>query len=206
MGSLIVGRMTSPLVSVVVPAYNAAWSLDETLASVCAQTYRDIEVLVVDDGSSDATAELATAWSRRDARVRLISKANGGVASARNRGMREARGVYVAPIDADDLWEPDHLERQVAALEAAGPDACMAFAESVFVDSNARPLPAAVWCPWETRTDTPKPPETDFRGLLLRNSVANGSAAVFRRDRMLEAGGYTRVCAPPADRARRTGS
>ena len=66
----------------------------------------------------------------------------------------------------------------------------MAFAESVFVDSNARPLPAAVWCPWETRTDTPKPPETDFRGLLLRNSVANGSAAVFRRDRMLEAGGY----------------
>ena len=104
--------------------------------------------------------------------------------------MREARGVYVAPIDADDLWEPDNLERQVAALEAAGPDACMAFARTVFVDSNARPLPAAVWCPWETRTDTPKPPDTDFRGLLLRNSVANGSAAVFRRDRMLEAGGY----------------
>jgi glycosyltransferase involved in cell wall biosynthesis len=186
----MVESVTPPLVSVVVPADNAAWSLDETLASVCAQTHRDIEVLVVDDGSTDSTAEVATAWSQRDSRVRLISKPNGGVASARNRGMREARGVYVAPIDADDLWEPDNLERQVAALEAAGPDACMAFAESVFVDSNDRPLPAAVWCPWETRTDTPKPPETDFRGLLLRNSVANGSAAVFRRDRMLEAGGY----------------
>ena len=69
----MVGSVTPPLVSVVVPAYNAAWSLDETLASVCAQTYRDIEVLVVDDGSTDSTAEVATAWSRRDARVRLIS-------------------------------------------------------------------------------------------------------------------------------------
>jgi glycosyltransferase involved in cell wall biosynthesis len=182
--------MTSPLVSVVVPAYNAAWSLDETLASVCAQTYPNLEVLVVDDGSTDSTVEVATAWARRDARVRLICKPNGGVASARNRGMHEARGAYVAPIDSDDLWEPDNLERQVAALEAAGPGAFMAFARTVFVDSNARPLPAAVWCPWETRTDTPRPPETDFRGLLLRNSVANGSAAVFRRDRMLEAGGY----------------
>ena len=98
--------------------------------------------------------------------------------------MREARGVYVAPIDADDLWEPDNLERQVAALEAAGPDACMGFAETVFVDMDGRPVPAAVWCPWETRTGAHKAPETDFRGLLLRNSVANGSAAVFRRDRM----------------------
>ena len=180
----------SPLVSVVVPAYNAAWSLDETLASICAQTYRQIEVLVVDDGSTDATAEMVAAWSQRDPRVRLITKPNGGVASARNLGMREARGTYVAPIDADDLWEPDNLEHQVAALEAAGPDASMAFARTVFIDQQGRPLPSAVWCPWESQTDTPKPPETDFRGLLLRNSVANGSAAVFRRDRMLEAGGY----------------
>jgi glycosyltransferase involved in cell wall biosynthesis len=187
---VVAASAARPLVSVVVPAYNAAWSLDETLASVCAQTYPDIEVLVVDDGSTDATAEVAAAWSHRDPRVRLICKPNGGVGSARNLGMRKARGVYVAPIDADDLWEPDHLERQVAALEAAGPEACMAFAHSVFVDMDNRPLAAAVWCPWESRTESPKPPETDFRGLLLRNSVANGSAAVFRRDRMLEVGGY----------------
>ena len=131
-----------PLVSVVVPAYNAAWSLDETLASVCAQTYRDIEVLVVDDGSTDATADVAAAWSQRDCRVRLIRKPNGGVASARNRGLREARGVYVAPIDADDLWAPDNVERQVAALEAAGPGACMAFAHTIFIDLDGRPLPS----------------------------------------------------------------
>ena len=178
--------MTPPLVSVVVPAYNAAWSLDETLASVCAQTYPELEVLVVDDGSTDATAEVAATWSGRDPRVRLISKPNGGVASARNRGMREARGVYVAPIDADDLWAPDHVERQVAALEAAGPGAGMAFARTVFIDGQGRPLPAG---PPE-QPEPVKPPDVDFRGLLLRNSVANGSAAVFRRDRMLEAGGY----------------
>ena len=186
----MVKGLTPPLVSVVVPAYNAAWSLDETLASVCAQTYRHIEVLVVDDGSTDTTAEVVAAWTQRDCRVRLIRKPNGGVASARNRGMHEARGVYVAPIDADDLWEPDHLERQVAALEVAGPDAVMAFARTLFVDVEDRPMPKAVWCPWESHTEPPAPPETDFRGLLLRNSVANGSAAVFRRDRMLAAGGY----------------
>lgn len=169
-----------PLVSVVVPAYNAAWSLDETLASICAQTYTDIEILVVDDGSTDATAEVVTAWTRRDPRVRLIRKPNGGVASARNRGVQEARGTYVAPIDSDDLWAPDNLERQVAALEAAGPEACLSFARTVCVDRQGRPLPA----------DPPKPPQTDFRGLLLRNAVANGSAAVFRRDRLIEAGGY----------------
>ena len=93
------------------------------------------------------------------------------------------------------------VERQVAALEAAGPGACMAFADTVFVDMDGRPVPAAVWCPWETRTGAHKAPETDFRGLLLRNSVANGSAAVFRRDRMLEAGGYDEGLA----RRRRTG-
>jgi glycosyltransferase involved in cell wall biosynthesis len=175
-----------PLVSVVVPAYNSAWSLDETLASVCAQTYPDIEVLVVDDGSLDTTAQVAAAWSRRDCRVRLIRKPNGGVASARNRGAREARGVYVAPIDADDLWAPDHVERQVAALEAAGPGAGMAFAHTVFIDRDGRPLPAGSPTPPEPA----QPHDADFRGLLLRNSVANGSAAVFRRDRMLEAGGY----------------
>lgn len=179
-GNAVAPAAARPLVSVVVPAYNAAWSLHETLASVCAQTYPNMEVLVVDDGSTDATAEVAADWVRRDPRVRLIRKPNGGVASARNRGILEARGIYIAPIDSDDLWAPDNLERQVGALEAAGPDACMSFARTVCVDRLCRPL----------RSEEPKPPQTDFRGLLLRNSVANGSAAVFRRDRLLEAGGY----------------
>ncbi|NEX93042.1 glycosyltransferase family 2 protein [Caulobacter sp. 17J65-9] len=169
-----------PLVSVVVPAYNAAWSIDQTLASVCAQTYPNFEVLVVDDGSTDATAEAVGAWTVRDPRVRLLRKPNGGVASARNLGVREARGAYVAPIDSDDLWAPDNLDRQVSALEAAGPGAYLSFARTVYVDPDGVPMPS----------DPPKPPQVDFRGLLLRNSVANGSAAVFRRDRLIEAGGY----------------
>lgn len=169
-----------PLVSVIVPAYNAAWSIEPTLGSVCAQTYPDFELLVVDDGSTDATAEIVADWARRDPRVRLLRKPNGGVASARNLGLREARGAYVAPLDSDDLWLPRFLESQVAALEAAGPEAVLSFAHTVCIDHDGRPL----------RDGPPEEPKTDFRNLLLRNAVANGSAALYRRDRLLETGGY----------------
>src|SRR5262245_57856494 len=98
-----------PVVSVVVPAFNAGATLDQTLRSVRAQTYTHLEVIVVDDGSKDATAEIALAHAKSDARIRLVRQANGGVASARNAGIREARAALVAPIDADDLWAPTKI-------------------------------------------------------------------------------------------------
>ncbi|MCP5432738.1 MAG: glycosyltransferase family 2 protein [Alphaproteobacteria bacterium] len=116
-----------PLVSVVVPAFNAERTLAETLASAADQTHRELEILVVDDGSTDATADLVRAFAARDGRVRLIPKANGGVAAARNAGISEARGAYVAPLDADDLWHPRKIELQVGALEAAGPGFGLAY-------------------------------------------------------------------------------
>ena len=101
-------------VSVVVPAYNAAAYLHETLASVFAQTTPPAEVIVVDDGSTDDTAEIARAHG-----VTVISRPNGGISSARNTGIRAARSEYVALLDADDVWLPEKLEVQLAALAAA---------------------------------------------------------------------------------------
>jgi glycosyltransferase involved in cell wall biosynthesis len=103
------------LVSVVIPTYNRADRLPETLASVFGQTYRDLEVVLVDDGSTDATA---TVVAQCDPRLRYTRQANAGVSAARNRGLREVRGEFVCFLDSDDLWEPWKVEAQLAVLNA----------------------------------------------------------------------------------------
>lgn len=108
--------MGTPLVSVVIPTYNSREFLAETLGSVRAQTFTDFEVVVVDDGSTDGTPDLAAGYSTLMP-LRLLVQPNAGPARARNRGIREARGRYIAFIDADDLMEPQRLELQVQALE-----------------------------------------------------------------------------------------
>ncbi|MBD2095429.1 glycosyltransferase [Trichocoleus sp. FACHB-591] len=105
-----------PQVSVVIPTYNAIAYLPDTVASVLEQTYPDFELLIVDDGSSDRTVEWVSALT--DARVRLITQENQGSAGARNRGIAESQGEYIAFLDADDLWAPTKLEKQVRCLEA----------------------------------------------------------------------------------------
>lgn len=99
-----------PLISVIIPAYNAAPYLGECLESVIAQTFRDIEIIVVDDGSTDATAEIARNFAASDSRIRLLSKPNGGQSSARNFGLRESLGRFVCFVDSDDLLYPDSLK------------------------------------------------------------------------------------------------
>jgi glycosyltransferase involved in cell wall biosynthesis len=103
-----------PRVSVIIPTYNRAAMVTEAVASVAAQTYRDLEILVVDDGSTDGTGAALAAWPQ----VRLLRHATRrGVAAARNRGAAAARGEWLAFLDSDDLWLPDKLARQMAYLE-----------------------------------------------------------------------------------------
>ena len=101
-------------VSVVIPAYNASRTLAQTLRSICAQTYEQLDVIVVDDGSTDGTAAVAASFG--DPRVRVITQANAGHAAARNTGIAAATSRYVAFLDADNLWLPDKLERQISWL------------------------------------------------------------------------------------------
>jgi len=117
-----------PLVSVIVPTYNYGHYIADALESILAQTVRDFEVVVVDDGSTDNTREVVTRFT--DPRVRLISRENGGTASARNLGRREARGEFIAWLDADDLWRPVFLERMLTVL-GAEPDVGHCFANFV---------------------------------------------------------------------------
>ena len=107
-------------VSVIVPAYNAMKYLPESLDSILAQTYRDFEVIIVNDGSTDNVIEWASQLT--DPRVKLVSQENQGSAKARNTGLSHARGKYIAFLDADDLWNPTKLAKQVEVLDQNSED------------------------------------------------------------------------------------
>jgi glycosyltransferase involved in cell wall biosynthesis len=112
------GRVTPvPAVSVITPAYNVAALLSLTVASALAQTWRDFEMLIVDDGSTDDTQQVARAWERADPRVHVFTRENGGIAAARNTAIAHARGKYFALLDGDDLWHPTFLESQMRLFE-----------------------------------------------------------------------------------------
>lgn len=179
-GSDRAGEPPCPTVSVIVPTYNSSWSVGRTLLSIMHQTLRDIEILVIDDGSTDALEPVLQPLVARDARIRVIRQENRGLAGARNRGISEAKAALIAPIDADDLWHPEFLSACVEAL-ARDPEAPFAFAYSLRMDEDDLMFPYVV-----PRT----PPRHDFIGLLNLNSVGSGSAAVFRKAAVLDAGAF----------------
>ena len=114
-------RGSDNLVSVVIPTYNRAAKVVEAVRSVLGQEQVDLEVIVIDDGSTDTTAQALGPWLDR---IRYIRKENGGVSSARNRGIREATGKWVAFLDSDDVWQPGKLRRQLECAAATGAKLC----------------------------------------------------------------------------------
>ena len=175
------GTHGQEFVTVVIPAYNAAAWVGQTVASALAQTHRPLEVVVVDDGSTDGTADAALAAAGGDPRLRVMRQENRGCAAARNRGIREARGDLIAPLDADDLWHPEKLTRQVAALRRAGPRVGLVYAWSCSIDAEGRVIARVV--PGHRHAGAVYPQ------LLLQNFISNGSAALFRRACFEETGG-----------------
>ena len=173
--------MVGDLVSVVVPAYNAERTLDETLRSVRAQTHAELDILIVDDGSRDSTPALMRAHAEDDARVRLIFQENAGVAAARNAGWREARSDVIAFVDADDLWAPTKIERQLAALRAGGPRVGLVYCWYELIDEAS-----AVASRWQGPTIAGD--VLDF--LLTNNFIGNGSSAMLTRAALEAANGF----------------
>ena len=109
-----------PLVSVVMPSYNAAAFQDAAIASVAGQTMENWELIIIDDCSRDGSFEIACRWQDRDSRITAIrNEVNSGVAKTRNRGIEMARGQYIAFLDSDDIWLPEKLERQLEKMKAA---------------------------------------------------------------------------------------
>jgi glycosyltransferase involved in cell wall biosynthesis len=131
-----VERAAGPLVSVVVPTYNRAHLVCEAIGSALAQTYRNVEVLVVDDGSTDGTRQALERRFGADPRMRVVAQEHGGPGPARNLGIRSTRGSLIAFLDSDDLWLPEKLARQVAQLRAR-PRAALSFCDARLEDAGS---------------------------------------------------------------------
>lgn len=125
---------TRPLVTVIMPAYNAERYLRNSLASIRDQTYQALEIIVIDDGSTDQTRRIAQEFAEMDSRVRILHQENSGVAAARNLGIRHAQGEWIAPLDADDIWHPNKIERQVRCAREAAKDVGLIYAWSIDID------------------------------------------------------------------------
>jgi len=171
---------TSTIVSVIIPIYNARDFICETLASVAAQTMTDFEVIVVDDGSTDGSADLVCEHPQV---TRCIRQDNRGVAAARNRGIQESSGRYLALLDHDDLWAPDKLEKQTAILDAR-PAVGLVITNVVHIDRIGRPT---------GEVGEGYIPNDHFYRLFTKGYVPTPSAAMIRRTTLQLAGGFDEV-------------
>jgi glycosyltransferase involved in cell wall biosynthesis len=176
--------MKQTLISVVIPAFNSEGTLAETLESVLQQTHRELEVLVVDDGSTDGTAKIAEQFARRDRRCRCIRQDNGGQPQAMNRGIENAHGEYISFLDADDLYGAGKLENQLEVLHRTGRDVALTQIQRfAIVDAQRVTLGLTVPPAWEEK-------EKYFRTILFLGSfqMALFTTAMIRRHVLTQSG------------------
>jgi len=160
--------MSKPAFSVIMPVYQVERFVAEAVQSVLDQTFGDFELIIVDDGGSDRSMAICETFT--DPRIRIVSQPNRGLAGARNTGIAQARGRYVALLDSDDRWARDKLMLHFVHLEAS-PDVDVSYAGSRLIDAAGRPMRVAM---------RPKLHGIGPADILMRNPVGNGSAPVIR--------------------------
>lgn len=176
-----------PLISVIIPVYNGEKTIQETIESVLNQTFIDLELIVINDGSQDATLKVVERI--QDSRLKVFSYPNAGQSTSRNRGISLATGEYISFIDADDLWTPDKLEAQLKALQA-NPKAAVAYSWTDWIDESSHNLGKG-----SRNTEQGEV----FAKLLLNDFVANGSNVLIRRQALNEVGGFDASVTPAED-------
>ena len=175
------------LISVVIPAFNSEKTIQETIESVLNQTWKNLELIVINDGSKDSTLDIIT--SIKDPRLKVFSYPNAGVAASRNRGTSIAQGEFISFIDADDLWTKDKLEAQFKALQD-NPQAAVAYSWTDHIDSNSQFI----------RTGARYLENGDvYAELLISNFVANGSNVLIRTEALQTVGGFDKSFTPAED-------
>jgi len=181
--------MGEPQVSVLVPTWNRAAFLRPAIESVLAQSFGDLEVIVIDDGSTDETPDVLAAVG--DPRLRVLRLEHGGISRALNRGLAAARGELVARLDSDDLWLPDLLALETGVLESR-PDVEVVYARAEEIDENGDRVDAA------PRGRPGRYPGEPFRSMLVEDFICNIAMLAPRRC-FLEVGGYDETLATSED-------
>lgn len=170
----------APLISVVVPAYNASCTLDATLWSIRLQTYGRLQIAVVDDGSTDSTARIIQRHVSEDPRIFYYHQPNAGVSAARDLGIARTQGELVAFCDADDLWAREKIARQLQVFEAAEDDLALVYTWFAVIDEANRIQTVA----------RPQAEGWTFETLCVSNFIGNGSTALVRRSALERVGGF----------------
>lgn len=176
-----------PLISVIIPAFNSEKTIGETIESVLNQTWKNLELIVINDGSQDSTLDVIN--SIKDSRLKVFSYPNAGVAASRNRGISQVKGEFISFLDADDLWTTDKLESQLKALQE-NPQAAVAYSWSDHIDQNNQFIRGG--------------PRYTINGdvyaeLLKSNFLANGSNILVRAQALSEVGGFNKAFTPAED-------
>ncbi|MEL7245187.1 MAG: glycosyltransferase [Cyanobacteria bacterium J06643_5] len=165
-------------ISVVVPVFNGAKTIKETVDSISNQTFKDIEIIIINDGSTDTTVEVIKTIS--DSRIKVFSYSNAGLSASRNRGISQAKGEYISFIDADDLWTPDKLESQWQALQK-NPQAAVAYSWTDYIDESSKFIKPGRRI--KVNGDA-------FSKLLVTNFLENGSNPLIKKTAFEKVGGF----------------
>jgi glycosyltransferase involved in cell wall biosynthesis len=178
-------NFNTPLVSVVIPTYNRAGVIERTIDDVLQQTYSPVEIVVVDDGSTDDTQARLAKYGKR---IRVVSQENGGSSAARNRGIQEANGEIIAFQDSDDLWHPTKIERQVVLLRKLGSNIPCCICNAIFrfkegPDSLTFDISVL-------RTSHEQGLWLNPAEVLATRFLFFNQAAAIRREALLQVGGY----------------
>jgi glycosyltransferase involved in cell wall biosynthesis len=169
-----------PLISVVIPAHNAEKFISCTLGSVLSQTYKNIEVLVVNDGSTDGTVMMVESFLRSDSRLKILHQPKQGAPAARNYGIRSSKGEYIAFIDADDIWHKEKLQAQIECFRCSDPSVGLVYSWSIIIDEMGNPLSGIAHDYWGNV----------LAELIYANFVGNGSCPLIRRTCFDEVGNF----------------
>ncbi|MDY6782131.1 MAG: glycosyltransferase [Cyanobacteriota bacterium] len=175
------------MISIIIPVYNGEKTIEKTLNSVFQQTFQDIEILIIDDGSQDKTLEIVNKTG--ESKLKIHSQKNSGQAAARNKGIELAKGEYIAFLDADDLWTPDKLERQLNSLQTH-PEAAVAYSWTDYIDESGSFVQHGRKISAEGDV---------YSELLTNNFIENGSNVLVRKSALDEVGNFETSLPPAAD-------
>lgn len=175
-------------ISVIIPVYNGEKTIRETIESVLNQTFKDLELLIINDGSTDSTLEVIS--SCKDSRIKVFSYPNAGVSPSRNSGIFHAVGEYISFMDADDLWTPDKLEFQLKALQE-NPQAAVAYSWTQCIDESGQ---------FSRRGSHISCAGDVYAKLLLIDFIESGSNPLIRKSALTEVGGFDESLTHSEDR------
>lgn len=176
-----------PTISVIIPVYNGEKTIKETILSVLNQTFEDLELIIINDGSNDATLEIVQ--TIKDHRLQIFSYLNAGLSASRNRGIAKAKGEFISFIDADDLWTPNKLELQLKALQD-NPQAAVAYSWTDWIDQSGQFLRAGGHITVNGNA---------YEKLLIRDFIESGSNTLIKKQALDEVGDFDQSVTPPED-------